>query len=143
MSFRDVTIARYEEQSDRVRMTSRTGSARRSLGDFEESCRVEARRRTRWSTFAGTPKPGEFARYGRRTRSGQDDKDSMKRLCLSPYVETFNSKIIKAFVPEQRSRYVFSNFEIPTFYVYMLPTFDVHFAHGRIWLWYRAIHEKE
>ena len=32
MSLRDVTIARDEEQGDGVRMTSRTGSARRILG---------------------------------------------------------------------------------------------------------------
>ena len=39
------------------------------------------------------------------------------------YIQQLNSKIIKGFVPEQRSRYVFSNLEIPMFYVYMLPTF--------------------
>ena len=76
------------------------------------------------------------ARGDARDGGGADEKDSIKRLCLSPYVEIFNSKIVKGFVPEQRSRYVFSNFEIPMFCVYMLPTFDVHFAHGRIWLWY-------
>ncbi len=40
---------------------------------------------------------------------------------LSPYVEkTFNSKVIKSFVPELRSRKCFSCFGIPMFYVYML-----------------------
>ena len=40
---------------------------------------------------------------------------------LSPYVEEpLNSKVIKSFVPEQRSRKCFSCFEIPMFYVYML-----------------------
>ena len=35
----------------------------------------------------------------------------MERLCISlPYVETFNSKLIKGFVPELRSRYVFFEF---------------------------------
>ena len=39
------------------------------------------------------------------------------------------------FIPEQRNRYVFSNFEILILsflyehYVYMLPTFNVHFTH--------------
>ena len=39
---------------------------------------------------------------------------------LSPYVEKpLNSKVIKSFVPEQRSRYVFSCFEILYFVLYM------------------------
>ena len=39
---------------------------------------------------------------------------------LSPYVEKpLNSKIIKSFVPELRSRKCFSCFEIPMFYVYI------------------------
>ena len=40
---------------------------------------------------------------------------------LSPYVEKpVNSKVIKGFVPELRSRKCFSCFGIPMFYVYML-----------------------
>ena len=39
---------------------------------------------------------------------GADGKASIERLCISlPYGETFNSKIIKGFVPELRSRSVF------------------------------------
>ena len=39
---------------------------------------------------------------------GADGKASIERLCMAlPYVETFNSKVIKNFVPERRSRYVF------------------------------------
>ena len=39
---------------------------------------------------------------------------------LSPYVEEpLNSKVIKGFVPELRSRKCFSCFEIPMFYVYI------------------------
>ncbi len=42
---------------------------------------------------------------------GADEKDSIERLCLSPYVEEpLNSKVIKGFVPELRSRYVFFEF---------------------------------
>ena len=56
---------------------------------------------------------------------------------LSPYVEEpLNSKVIKSFVPELRSRKCLSCFEIPMFYVYMLRTFYVRFTHIRIWLWY-------
>ena len=42
---------------------------------------------------------------------GAAEKASIERLCLSPYVEEpLNSKVIKSFVPEQRSRYVFFEF---------------------------------
>ena len=61
---------------------------------------------------------------------GADGKFIIDRLCISlPYVETFNSKVIKGFVPELRSRYVFSCFGIPMFYVYMLWTFYVSFTY--------------
>ena len=50
---------------------------------------------------------------------------------LSPYVEKpLNSKLIKSFVPELRSRKSFSCFGIPMFYVYMLRTFYVRFAYS-------------
>ena len=52
---------------------------------------------------------------------GTDGKASIERLFLSPYVEKpFNSKVIKSFVPELRSRKCFSCFGIPMFNVYML-----------------------
>ena len=39
---------------------------------------------------------------------GADGKVIIERLCISlPYVETFNSKVIKGFLPGPRSRYVF------------------------------------
>ena len=60
---------------------------------------------------------------------GADGKASIERLCLSFYVETFNSKVMKGFVPELRSRKCFSCFEIPMFYVYMLRTLYVHFTY--------------
>ena len=56
-----------------------------------------------------------------------------KNVYFSPYVEEpLNSKVIKSFVPELRSRKCFSCFEIPMFYVYMLWTFYVRFMHIRI-----------
>ena len=61
---------------------------------------------------------------------GAGEKASIERLCLSPYVEKpLNSKVIKSFVPELRSRKCFSCFGIPMFYVYMLRTFYVRFAY--------------
>ena len=47
-----------------------------------------------------------------------------KNVYLSPYVEEpLNSKVIKCFVPELRSRECFSCFGIPMFYIYILWTF--------------------
>ena len=43
-----------------------------------------------------------------------------KNVYLSPYVEEpLNSKVIKSFVPELRSRKCFSCFRIPMFYIYI------------------------
>ena len=54
-----------------------------------------------------------------------------KNVYLSPYVEEpLNSKVIKSFVPELRSRYVF--FEYRDSYVLFLWTFDVRFTHSHI-----------
>ena len=72
-------------------------------------------------------------RVGGRGRWKSQDR---KNVYLSPYVEEpLNSKVIKSFVPELRSRKCFSCFEIPMFYVYMLWTFHVRFTHSRIWQW--------
>ncbi len=51
---------------------------------------------------------------------GAEEKARIERMCISlPYVETFNSKVIKGFVPKLRSRYVFFEFRDPMFYVFM------------------------
>ena len=51
---------------------------------------------------------------------GAYGKISIERWYLSPYVEKpFDSKVIKCFVPELRSRKCFSCFGIPMFYVYV------------------------
>ena len=64
MSLRDVTIARDEEEGDRVRMTSRIGSAE-DFGDFEEKLgELKTRRRTRRFDFWGSLRRDEFARQG-------------------------------------------------------------------------------
>ena len=59
----------------------------------------------------------------------------IERLCISfPYVETFNSKVIKGFVPELRGRYVFFVFRdsyVPCYiYVYFTSVCYVHFTHS-------------
>ena len=56
-----------------------------------------------------------------RVGGGGWKSQNRKNVYLSPYVEEhLNSKVIKSFVPELRSRKCFSCFEIPMFYVYML-----------------------
>ena len=61
---------------------------------------------------------------------GRWKSQNRKNVYLSPYVEkSLNSKVIKIFVPELRSRKCFSCFGIPMFYVYMLWTFYVHFTY--------------
>ena len=81
--------------------------------------------------FACSPKPGQWPCGGCHKCWGWGDgKVITERLWISlPYVEEpLNSKVIKSFVPEQRSRKCFSCFEIPMFYVYMLWTFYVRFT---------------
>ena len=67
-----------------------------------------------------------------------------KNVYLSPYVkEPLNSKIIKSFVPELRSRKCFSCFEIPMFYVcmyiYIYIWTSMYVSYSRIWLWYNSM----
>ena len=101
------------------------------FGRFKKSELVEILPRKKTVDFRGSPKPGQWPCGTCRTWFGADGKVSIERLHLSPYVEkTFNSKIIKSFVPEIKSRKCFSCFGIPTFYVYMLWTFYVHFTYS-------------
>ena len=66
---------------------------------------------------------------------GRWKSQNRKNVYLSPYVEEpLNSKVIKSFVPELRSRKWFSCFEIPMFYVYIyiyiyIWALYVHFAY--------------
>ena len=71
---------------------------------------------------------------------GTDWKASIERLCLSPYVEKpFNSKVIKSFVPELRSRKCFSCFGIPMFYVYIYYEHSTYVSHiSASWVCYSS-----
>ena len=60
-----------------------------------------------------------------------------KNVYHSSYVEEpLNSKVIKSFVPELRSRKCFSCFEITMFYVYVLWKFYVCLTHIHVWVCY-------
>ena len=111
-------------------MMSCTGSGRGGFGEIWKNQQLRTRLRTGKFDFRGSLRPDEFVRYGCRTWWGADGKVIIERLCISlPYAETFNSKVIKGFVPELRSRKCFSCFVIPMFYVYMLWTFYVRFTY--------------
>ena len=80
---------------------------------WESSTRHQTRRIDFWSSQARD----ELAPYEGRTRWGPNESDSIEDCVSPPYVETFNSKLIKRFRTRTRSRYVFSNSEIPMFFI--------------------------
>ena len=76
------------------------------------------------------------------TRDGgwADGKVIIERLCIShPYVETFNSKVIKGFVPELRCRYVFfvfrDSYVLCIYVMNILCTFHISVS----WVWYIVV----
>ena len=71
---------------------------------------------------------------------GADGKVIIERLCISlPYVETFNSKVMKGFVPELRSGYVFfvfrDSYGLCIYVLNILCTFHISVS----WVWYRRL----
>ena len=96
-------------------VTSHTGFEKSQLVDFLPGKKKVDIRGSSW--------PDEFVRYGYRALVGLRADDvkavSIEGFCLSlsPYVKKpLNSKVIKSFVPELRSRKCFSCFGIPMFY---------------------------
>ena len=142
VSLRDVTIARDGKRVYRVRMTSRTGSARRIWGIWRKL--VELRldtKRDGWLSLARGGLGSVSHEMGRRWKN-QD----RKIVPLSPYVKKpLNSKVIKSFVPELRSRKCFSCFEISIFYMFYVIYIYEHYkpiSHIRIWVWYTSSYEQ-
>ena len=124
MSLRDVTIAQTGNGLESAGDVTHRKRAE-DFVDFEKVSWVEFCLGRRRLAFVCSPKPGQWGGWG------ADGKVIIERLCISlSYVETFNSKVIKGFVPELRSRKCFSCFEIPIFYVYMLWTFYVRFPYS-------------
>ena len=101
------------------------------LGDFEKSqFSWELDTEREGSTFGVRRGQTNLRATGTARDVGRWKSQNRKNVYLSPYVEEpLNSKVIKSFVPELRSRKCFSCFEIPLFYVYMLWTFYVRFTH--------------
>ena len=113
-------------------LTSRTGSARRILGDLKKSVSwVESCLRRRRLTFACLRRPCDGCARVVGGGGGRWKNQNRKNVYISPYVEEpLKSKVIKSFVPELRSRKCFSCFKIPMFYVYMLWTLHVRFPYS-------------
>ena len=100
------------------------------FGRFEKVSWVEFCLGRRRLAFACPSKPGQWLCGACHTCWGGYGKVIIERLCISlPYVETFNSKVIKGFVPELRSHYVFFVFRdscVPMIYTW---TFYVRFTY--------------
>ena len=91
-----------------------TAEARGGFGEIWRKL-GELRLDTGWEGLTFAEALGRcHTRWGCRWKS-----QNRKIVPLSPYVEKpLNSKVIKDFVPELRSRKCFSCFEIPMFYIY-------------------------
>ena len=100
------------------------------LGDFEKVGLLSLAVRRRRVPFACSQWPcGGCPRDG----AGADGKVSIARLCVSFYVEKpFNSKVIKSFVPELRSRKCFSCFGIPVLCIYVIVGYHLTFQHNEL-----------
>ena len=122
------------KQGYRVQVTSPHRKRAGDFGNLKKVSRVETRHRTRRVDLRLLAEA-----LGRcRTRwwwwwGGRWKGQNRKIRPLSPYVEKpLNSKVIKSFVSELRSRKCFSCFEIPMFYVIYIWTSHVHFAYSCI-----------
>ena len=124
-------------------MTSCTGSVCGGFGGFEKSqCWVLASEEDGWLSELA-----KALRWVPLVKGvGAEWKVSIERLCLSlPYVEKpFNSKVIKSFVPELRSRKCFCFFCVSGFLCYLYMCFmdimnvlstDINMSISRIHIW--------
>ena len=104
----------------------------RILGFWKGQSGVETCLGRRRLAFVCSPKPVQWPLWQVPHEMGGSWKSqNRKNVYLSPYVEEpLNSKVIKSFVPEQRSRYVF--FEFRDYYVLSLWTFDVRFTRSHM-----------
>ena len=116
-----------------VRMTSCTRSAWRIFGIWRKlgELRLDTER-DGWLSLARKALWQVSHEMGARWKS-----QNRKIVPLSPYVEKpLNSKVIKSFVPEQRSRYAFFEFRDSYVLCYICNEQSMYVSHSRIWLWY-------
>ena len=120
-------------------MTSCTGSARRILGILKKVSWVE-----NWSPnqkgrlSLARRGPGQVSHeMGDRWKS-----QNRKNVYFSPYVEEpINSKVIKSFVPEQRSRVFRVSRFLCSMYIYM--SIICPFRISVSWVWYNVTKKKK
>ena len=110
VSLRDVTIAQMGNGARECGWHHSPEACGR-FGGFWKSQLVElssASGEDGWLSLARRSQASGLVAGDTRVGGGADKKVIIERLCISfPYVETFNSKVIKGFIPELRSRYVF------------------------------------
>ena len=136
VSLRDVTMAQMGNGASKCEWRH-APEARGGFGDFEKVSWVETCIGRRQLAFACSQKPLWWVPHV--LGGGRWKSQDRKNVYLSPYVEEpLNSKVIKSFVPELRSRYVFFEFrDFYVIYIYIyIWTLYVHFTHGRIWQYY-------
>ena len=106
-------------------MTSNTGSARRIWEILKKVCWVETCLGRRRLAFAGSQRQASASQrkptVAQDVGGGRWKSQNRKNVYLSPDVEELlNSKVIKSFVPELRSRKCFLCFEILcSMYIYI------------------------
>ena len=125
ISLRDVTIAQIGNEASKCEWCH-APEAHGGFWDFEKVSWVEnwTLNEKGWLSLAR----GGLGQVSHEM-GGKWKSQNRKNVYLSPYVEDpLNSKVIKGFVPELRSRYMF--FVFRDSYVLSLWTFDVRFTHG-------------
>ena len=122
-SFTDVKIKpQIGNVNQEVWMTS-------CIGGFEKRQLVEFLPPKKKVDFRSSPRPCSWYRTWE-VGGGRWKSQHRKIVYLSPSVEKpFNSKVIKSFIPELRSRKCFSCFGIPMLSIYELWTFYVYFTY--------------
>ena len=134
VSFRDVTIEIPDRKQAREwKYRHAPEACAEDFGDLKKVGELSFSVWERWLTFGA--RLGLAAGATRGGEGGADGKVVIERLCLSlTYVEKpFNSKVIKIFVPELRSRKVFrvSGFLC---YLYMSYEHSMYISHIHVWL---------
>ena len=142
VSLRDVTIAQMGNGASKCQWRH----APEARGGFREILKKSVSRVEtciRMKTVGFRLLAEALSRCRTRWGGGRWKSQNRKNVYLSPYVEEpLNSKVIKSFVPELRSRKCFSCFEIPMFYVRYIYEHSMSISHiaisgyGTGLLWY-------
>ena len=125
MSFRDVTI----------KITDRGWDKGCDWRHAPEAWAEVWEKSVSWDFRPGRGQTNLYA-TGAARDGGEDGKVSIERWYLSPYVvKPFNSKVIKSFVPELRSRKCFVFFCVSAFLFFMYICYEHSMNISRIHVW--------